>query len=111
MKNFKSILVAAAITIAGLATTLTSCTSDPCKDVVCNKGTCGTDGKCVCPAGAEGTSCQTQSLSKLLGANNGAQEYNFSDGGSTSCGSFTGVFTATRSAADSTRVIFTNIGG
>jgi hypothetical protein len=111
MKNLKSIFLAAAITVASLSATLTSCTSDPCKDVVCGKGTCGTDGKCVCPAGSEGTSCQTQSLSKLLGANNGAQDYNFSDGGSTSCGSYTGTFTATRSAADSTRVVFTNIGG
>lgn len=51
------------------ATTLffPTCKQDKCKDVTCqNGGTCN-DGKCTCPAGYEGTFCETKTVDKLVG--------------------------------------------
>lgn len=112
MKNLKTILLASVLTLGAFtATVFNSCNPDACKDIVCaNGGTC-TDGTCACPSGFEGTLCETQSLSKFLSSNNTAANYNFSDQGGTSCGNYTGVFTTTRSAADTTRLILTNFGG
>ena len=113
MKNLKSILLASFITIGTFsAVVFSSCNPDACKDVVCaNGGTC-TDGNCNCPAGFEGTLCETQSLSKFLGSNNGSAIYNFDDNSAdTSCGHYTGTFTMSRSNADTTRLILTNFGG
>jgi hypothetical protein len=47
-----------------------SCTTDACKDVVCqNAGVCE-DGTCVCAVGYEGTNCQTLVRAKYLGSYN-----------------------------------------
>lgn len=44
-----------------------SCTTDPCKDVVClNDGVCNT-GTCDCAPGYEGTDCSTVSRDKFIG--------------------------------------------
>jgi hypothetical protein len=112
MKNLKSILLSSVLTLGIFgATTFVSCNPDACKDVVCNNGGTCNDGDCVCASGFEGTNCETQSLSKFLGSNNTSVNYNFSDNGGTTCGNYTGTFTATRSAADTTRLILTNFGG
>lgn len=45
----------------------TSCTTDPCKDVVClNDGVCNA-GNCDCAPGYEGTDCSTVSRDKFIG--------------------------------------------
>ncbi len=69
MKNLKSILLASILTVGAFtATIFTSCNPDACKDVVCaNGGTC-TDGNCACPAGYEGTTCNTRTITKYLGS-------------------------------------------
>jgi hypothetical protein len=114
MKNLKAILLGSVIAFASVTTLVTSCTEDKCKDVVCNNGgSCAAEtGLCICKSGFEGTNCSTLSLSKFLGATNGAATYNFSDAGTVACGgTFTGSFTMSRSNADSTRLILTNFGG
>lgn len=112
MKKIKNILVASILTVSAFtATIMTSCNPDACKDVVCaNGGTC-TDGSCACPSGYEGTECNTQSLTKVLGTNNATVNYNFSDNAGGTCGNYTGTFTASRSSADTTMLILTNLGG
>ncbi len=69
MKKLKSILLAGLLTTGLFTTTVfTSCDQDACKDVVCqNDGTC-TDGSCTCPVGFEGTTCETESRTKLIGS-------------------------------------------
>ena len=113
MKKLKNILVASILTVSAFtATIMTSCNPDACKDVVCSNGGTCTDGSCTCASGYEGSDCNTQSLSKILGTNNTSANYNFSDAGSALCGgTYTGTFTATRSAADTTNLILTNMGG
>ncbi|HNB81048.1 MAG TPA: hypothetical protein PLP34_00770 [Chitinophagaceae bacterium] len=68
MKNLKNIALASLLTLGAFSLTLfTSCDPDPCEDIVCaNGGTC-TDGTCACPAGYEGTLCETLSRTKFLG--------------------------------------------
>ncbi len=59
-----SVLLVLTLAIAGV---YTSCTPDPCKDVVCNNdGTC-VDGTCSCATGYEGTDCSTLSRAKVIG--------------------------------------------
>lgn len=74
MKNLKSILFASFVTIGVFSTVVfSSCDPDPCKDIVCaNGGTC-TDGTCACPAGYEGTLCETLSRDKFIGVYNGTE--------------------------------------
>ena len=112
MKNLKSILLAAFLTVGAFSSAVfTSCNPDACKDVVCSNGGSCTDGSCTCASGFEGSNCEIQSLSKFLASNNTSANYNFSDNGGTTCGNFTGSFTATRSGADTTKLILTNFGG
>lgn len=64
-----SIFGASLLSIVAVVTVLfyNSCTSDPCKDVVClNDGNC-VDGTCACAAGYEGTDCSTLSADKFVG--------------------------------------------
>jgi hypothetical protein len=62
-KSLLSFLAGAAI----FAVSLSSCTSDPCKDVNCGtNGTC-VEGTCSCDAGYEGTNCGTEVRTKFLG--------------------------------------------
>ena len=45
---------------------ITSC-ADPCKDVSCSDNGACDEGTCLCEAGYEGTSCETESRAKFLG--------------------------------------------
>ncbi|HMN31800.1 MAG TPA: calcium-binding EGF-like domain-containing protein [Chitinophagaceae bacterium] len=70
MKNLKSLLLASFLTIGTFSTVLfTSCNPDNCKSVVCNNGgTCNdSDGSCNCAVGFEGSNCDTESRTKLIG--------------------------------------------
>lgn len=49
--------------MAGL---LAACSDDPCEDVTCGPGVCE-DGTCICPAGYEGSSCETETRSLYYG--------------------------------------------
>lgn len=66
MNSIKNIAMSALLTIGAFgAVTYTACNKDECKDVVCqNGGTC-ISGSCSCPAGYEGTSCETLSITKF----------------------------------------------
>lgn len=65
-----------------------SCTTDACKDVVCqNAGVCD-EGTCACAVGYEGTNCQTLVRAKYLG------NFNVSE----SCGSSTDTYAVTIAA-------------
>lgn len=69
MKNLKSILLSSALTLGIFGTTtFISCNPDACSDVVCNNGGTCTDGTCTCAVGFEGTNCDTESRTKLLGS-------------------------------------------
>src|SRR2546421_8302190 len=58
------------LTVIAVATVMfiNACTSDPCKDVVCQNGGNCVSGTCVCTAGYEGTNCETESRAKFLGS-------------------------------------------
>lgn len=68
MKKMKTILMTAMLGVATLSMVFTSCTTDECKDVVCeNGGVCNeTDGICDCPTGYEGDLCDALSKTKFL---------------------------------------------
>ncbi len=70
MKNLKTLLLSTLLTVGTFTTILfTSCQGDKCKSVVCNNGgTCNeSDGSCNCEVGFEGTNCDTESRTKLIG--------------------------------------------
>jgi hypothetical protein len=103
MKNLKSILLTALIGAATLMTTLTSCNPDPCKDVVCGKGTCDAiSGLCVCPSGFEGKNCEILSRNKFVGT------YNCTDNCTTGSGTYLNTITA---SSDSIKINFSNMSG
>ena len=65
---FKTILVSALVTLtAFLSIGYFSCNRDKCKTIVCGNGGVCNGGTCICPAGYEGTNCQTVSRDKFLG--------------------------------------------
>lgn len=67
MKNLKSILLAGFLTVGAFSSAVfTSCNPDACKDVVCQNGGNCTDGTCTCPAGYEGTLCETMARTKFV---------------------------------------------
>jgi hypothetical protein len=71
MKKMK-IFSASSLSALALSTMLffSACTTDPCKDVVCeNDGTCN-DGTCDCTAGYEGDDCSTEMRAKFVGTFN-----------------------------------------
>lgn len=113
MKKMKMYLMTAMLGVASLSMVFTSCETDECKDVICeNGGLCNeTDGSCDCPAGYEGTSCETQSISKFLGTANAQAIYAFNDMGGTACGDYTGNMNMSASTVDDTKLILTNLGG
>lgn len=103
MKNLKTILTATALTLGLFTVTFTSCTEDLCKNVTClNGGNCDANGACVCPAGFEGTTCQTLSRDKFVGT------YNCSDACTTGSGSYVNTITASN---DSVKVNLSNASG
>jgi hypothetical protein len=66
MKKIKAFLIATGVSVA-LATGISSCVTDKCKDVVCqNDGIC-IEGTCDCPTGYEGTFCDTKANAKFVG--------------------------------------------
>lgn len=65
---FKTIFISSIATIAAFtAVVYTSCNRDKCKTIVCANGGVCNDGSCTCPAGYEGTNCETVSRNKFLG--------------------------------------------
>ena len=96
MKKIKIGLFVAVLAVIGALFVSHSCTKDPCEDVVCqNGGTCA-DGKCNCAAGYEGTNCETEWRTKLIGTFNGTE--NCGTAGSLS-------ITVTKSSTEVKRVI------
>ena len=47
--------------------TFQSCTSDPCKDVVCEHGNCDDEGNCICDDGYGGILCDERLSAKFAG--------------------------------------------
>ncbi|MBI1289285.1 MAG: hypothetical protein GC178_17090 [Flavobacteriales bacterium] len=92
------ILGVAAIASLGLA----SCEVDNCKDVTCDNGGTCVDGTCVCEAGYEGTSCDTEERAKFLAS------YSVSE--SCTSGNYTYSVTVTTSSTDVTKIIIGNFG-
>ena len=71
MKKIKSLLIAACVTVA-LATGISSCNTDKCKDVVCqNDGTC-VEGTCDCAPGYFGNFCASSMAGSYSAAENGS---------------------------------------
>jgi hypothetical protein len=73
MNKIKNLVFSALLTLGAFgAVTFTSCSSDdspvdPCAAVVCqNNGVCDNNGACSCPAGYEGTLCETTSRNRIL---------------------------------------------
>lgn len=67
MRNFIFSTIGAFAILATFS--LTSCTEDLCKSVVCaNHGTCTEEGTCLCPVGYEGERCETITRFKYKGA-------------------------------------------
>ncbi len=66
--HFKPILITTIIAIiAVFSIANSSCNRDKCKTIVCaNGGVCNLGG-CICPAGYEGSNCETISRNKFLG--------------------------------------------
>jgi hypothetical protein len=67
MKPMRLIVLSSFLTIAFIyGITYTACKKDACNNVVCdNKGTCD-GGKCTCPVGYEGPTCDTLSRNKFV---------------------------------------------
>lgn len=89
--------------VAAIATIgMVSCDTDACKDVECGvNGTC-LEGDCVCDAGYEGVSCETEERTKFVG------DWDFTDScipGSANSSEIK------RSNAEVTRVLVSNILG
>jgi hypothetical protein len=73
MKPIRNVLLAAlTITIACFAIVYTSCKKDHCNNVVCQNGGACDGGNCTCPAGFEGTRCETLSRDKFIFVFNGS---------------------------------------
>jgi hypothetical protein len=65
---FKSILVAALVTFSAfISIAYLSCNRDKCKTIVCANGGVCNGGACICPAGYEGSNCETLSRTKFEG--------------------------------------------
>jgi hypothetical protein len=56
-----------ALVTLGSSALISSCTQNPCSDVVCkNNGTCR-EGACACPSGFEGSFCENKANDKFVG--------------------------------------------
>ena len=81
--------------------TISSCTTDKCKGVVCqNGGTC-VNGNCNCATGYEGSNCQTKANAKFVGVYTGTEVNN---------GSGTAVSYTITAAADPGAIIINEDG-
>ncbi len=66
--RFKTIIFSAFATLAAFfSIVFVSCNRDKCKSVVCAHGGICNGGSCTCPAGYEGSNCETVSRNKFLG--------------------------------------------
>ena len=86
-----------------------SCTTDPCKDVIClNDGVCNS-GTCSCAAGYEGTDCSTLSRDKFIGTWNVVGNMAGANGAASGPDNYTATITA--SSTDVTKVLIANMWG
>ncbi len=92
------------LTVIAVATVMfiNACTSDPCKDVVCNNGGNCVSGTCVCATGYEGTDCSVKSADRYVGSWNGTDVCTMNYG-----------YTATiaESSTEADKILITNFGG
>lgn len=104
MKKFTISAVLAFTMILSAALIYSSCTKDPCKDVVCqNGGTCD-DGSCNCATGYEGTDCSTEWRTKF------AASYKTSGTDNTG-GTYTDIPTTISNSSSGVTKIVINISG
>lgn len=69
MKKIKlSLLVSVCFVALLSAFTLNSCTHDSCTILQCQNGGSCSEGFCQCPAGFEGSECEIQSASRVVGS-------------------------------------------
>ena len=67
MNKIKTLVFSALLTLGAFAAvTFTSCSTDECKDVVCNNGGTCITGTCSCASGYEGNNCETRSRDRFL---------------------------------------------
>ncbi len=64
MSNFR---IFGRIILMTFLVVVSSCSDDPCDDVICNNGGDCIEGNCDCPTGYEGTTCDVESRTKYLG--------------------------------------------
>src|SRR5690606_14893398 len=66
--RFKIVLLSAIGALTAFsAVTLSSCSEDKCKSIVCAYGGVCTDGECLCETGYEGNQCETITRKRYLG--------------------------------------------
>lgn len=72
MKVFRSVFFAAILSVSALGAVIyTACNKDKCHNVAClNGGSCD-GGVCICPAGFEGSRCETESRNRFIANFNG----------------------------------------
>ena len=105
MKNLVKLLSFAAI----VAFFVSSCNTDPCKDVVCgDQGVCD-EGICLCNTGYEKDSavlCNTEWSAKFIGTNLATQDTCYGDNGN-----FSVAYNMTISRTSEKKLSTTNLGG
>ena len=108
MKKIKAFLIATGVSVA-LATGISSCVTDKCKDVVCqNDGIC-IEGTCDCPAGTSGTFCDVIDRAVLLNAS-GVATYSVTETCSvTGAATYTVDFAASGTSLD--KILVNDFGG
>jgi len=85
LKQSKKILITILSVLSTLSITIyNSCKKDPCNGVSCSNGGVCVGGKCNCPSGYSGTSCQIQDPSTLIYQNNTYTPVNITINGTSS---------------------------
>ncbi len=97
MKNRLAIVLGSLLLLTTFM--VTGC-ADPCKDVVCNSGTC-VDGGCICDAGYEGINCDTRMSTKFVAT------YNVDEVCTT--GNFTYTLSISESTSEMTKIWIDNL--